>query len=300
MTTKRQIIGIMHNMTIKWTLPTGSGLCDRLLDVMLMSALGKTLNADVYLDWIVGAQAREVSWQREIGDDRKWDKIRYLDYKYENFYQYLILPSNLKINQKLEYYDLVFNSYIGGIYSPHAFYNLFINHCSLDDYLLAFKETMSEFGFTDKLLNMVSHLPNPDISVHLRRADKIRTNSDSSCITKEELNILNDLTMETVDKLKNDNLFFSSDEEEEKVRYESKYLSIKDAYINIKEEYEKTYIDLYLLSVSKYIILSQKHSNFSMLACLIKGSKLIYYYKESVIEEFNFNMLDNIIYYKNL
>jgi len=287
-------------MNIKWTHPTGSGLCDRLLDIMLMSAFGKTLNADIYLDWILGAQGNNIRWYRESGDERSWDKIRYLDYKYENFSQYIILPSNIKINQTA-HYDRTFDSYVGGVYSPYAFYNLFVKHCSLEDYLEAFKQTMNEFRFSEKLLNMVSHLPKPDISVHLRRADKIRTNPDCGSIALGELSELNELTMSTLNKLNvNSNIFFASDEDMERFNYESKYNSIKEVYKNITEDYEKTYIDLYLLSESKYIILSQKHSNFSILASLIKGNKLIYFYKESLIEECNFNMIDNIIYYKNL
>jgi hypothetical protein len=162
-----------------------------------------------------------------------------------------------------------------------------------------FYETMDEFKPTEKLLNLVSNLPKPDLAVHLRRQDKVRTNPDLVSINYNDLEELNKITMETVEKLaSNKILYIASDDELEKYKYQNKFNSIIDT--NEYISYERTYVDLYMMSISNYIILSQRHSNFSLLASLMNRSKLIYFYEECLINEFNFNLLDNIIYYKNL
>ena len=52
---------------------------------------------------------------------------------------------------------------------------------------------------------------------------------------------------------------------------------------------EKTYVDLYLLSQSKNIVLSQKHSNFSVFASQINRVRLFYFFKDNdMIKNGNF------------
>ena len=51
---------------------------------------------------------------------------------------------------------------------------------------------------------------------------------------------------------------------------------------------------------SEFIILSQRHSSFSLLASMINKAKLIYLFNDDIIERTNYKSLPNIIYYKNL
>jgi len=287
-------------MKIKWTNPTASGLCDRLLDLMLISAYAKVYKSELYLNWITGSQTSVNRWIKEPGVVREWDEVRYQDYKYENYSQYFTLPKNIFINIDCNP-DYVFNNYLGGIYSPHSFYEKFINdpNITIDDYLKAVYETFDEFKPTQKLLDLTKNLPKPELSIHLRRADKVRIDPDPLAVNLQELESLNNLTMQVLEKFNKSKLIYiASDDQKEKEKYASKYESIVD-----KNEYlifEKTYVDIYMLSQSDYIILSQKHSNFSMFSSLLNRNKLIYLYRDSAIDINKFNLLDNIIYYKDI
>lgn len=292
--------------TIKWTQPTGSGLCDRLIDLMLMSAYAKVHNAKLYLDWIQGAQRGPNQWTQKGNDIKFWADYRYEDYKYENYIEYFTLPSNIIINENIDNPDIVFENYLGGVFSPHNFYNSFLTgFTNLETYLKAFEETIAEFKATDKLLELVKHLDKPKVAVHLRRADKVRVDADLVSITYEQLEQLNNDTKETLNKLVGEEkckILIASDEEEEKGKYEELYDHISEVHKFIPEDkgYVKTYVDLYMLSQADYIILSQKHSNFSLLASLLNKSKLVYFFEHCNITVNNFNLLDNIIYYKNI
>ena len=89
------------------------------------------------------------------------------------------------------------------------------------------------------------------------------------------------------------------DDISEKNNYLNRYNGYSVDNFKINELYEKTYVDIYMMSRCDVIILSQKHSSFSLFASLIGGCKLIYLYEDCQINKVNFNKLDNIIYYKN-
>lgn len=52
------------------------------------------------------------------------------------------------------------------------------------------------------------------------------------------------------------------------------------------------------MSVSKIIILSQRHSSFSLFACFINRVKLIYLYNDDIITNCRYNYFKNIEYNK--
>lgn len=285
---------------ILWTQPSGSGLCDRLLDLMLMSAYAKVFDFDLHLEWIEGASKDLNNWKKTEYEIATWEQVRYKDFRYEIFSQYFTLPDNIKINDLGYSFDIYFNKYLGGVYSPINFHNNFLKDTiSYEDFLIIFKQTLKQFNPKEKLLDLVKDLPKPDVSLHLRRGDKIRVDIDSGSISIQELDNLNNLTLHIANKLISNDTFvyIASDDKEEKRYYETIFNSIKYGECL---EYEKTYIDMYMLSVSKWIILSQKHSNFSLFNSLINEAKLIYLYSNCIITENNFNLLDNIIYYKNI
>ncbi len=294
-----------------WVNPSRSSLGDRLIDVMLLSTLAKLIDADLHFEWLdaifeYGVFGENQRYQHTDGEFKPWDKVRFEDYKIENWSQYFNLPSNIKINQPVENNDktFIFPEYLGGIYSPHKFYELFAYRVSdWDKFYATFKQTMKEFTPTEKLLNLVSNYPKPDISVHLRRTDKIRVlapGNDQVCMNTEMLDNLNNMTEEVINKLnKGDKkIFFASDDDNESKRYQSKYTNFIEK--TSMKEIEKTYVDLYLLSISEYIILSQVHSNFSVLASFMNDAKLVYLYQNTMIDNMEFNKLENFIYYKNI
>jgi len=290
-----------------WVNPSITCLGDRLLDTMLLATYAKYLDADLYFQWepcpftIGGGDNPTYSYK--VGVNKTWDAVRFEDYKFENFTQYFNLPSNIKINQMSVTPTHLFDGILGGCVSPVLFYNQYMQHiCSLEDFKKRFRDTMSEFRPTDKLLNLVKDQPKPFLSVHLRRTDKINVRGDyNSFMTYEGLEPLNEMTKDAINKLYDNNkmIYFSSDDLEEREKYHLLYPNHIEHIINCLD-IEKTYIDLYMLSVSEYIILSQVHSNFSVFASFINNSKLIYLYDKCMITNQIFNQSDNFIYYKNL
>lgn len=292
--------------SILWIKPSITCLGDRLLDTMLLSTYAKLIEADLYFPWVdcpftIGEENPTYSYKP--GVKKSWDKVRFDDYKFENFSQYFNLPKNIKINESVDNPTHLFNEVLGGCVSPILFYERYLTGiCSLDIFNNTFRETMSEFSPTDKLLNLVSNKQKPNITVHLRRTDKINTNGDyNTFMTYEGLDSLNDKTIETINKLYNgkNTFYFSSDDAIEKDKYHKLYPNHIE-HDTTCLDIEKTYIDLYMLSISDYIILSQVHSNFSVFASYINESKLVYLYENCLIINNKFNISNNFIYYENL
>jgi len=293
--------------SILWTNPSITCLGDRLLDTVILSTFAKVLNADLYFPWkdcpftIGGGDNPTYSYKD--GENKTWDKVRFDDYKFENYTQYFNLPTNVKINEPINNPTHFFGDVLGGCTSPILFYKKYMSTlCSLDEFKKHFRETMSEFTPTEKLLSLVADKPKPDVSVHLRRTDKINTQGDySTFMTYDGLNLLNEKTNEAIGKLYDGkkSFYFSSDDIEERDRYQLLYPNYIEHDTSCSA-IEKTYIDLYMLSISDYIILSQIHSNFSVFASYINESKLVYLYDSCLIVDQQFNSSDNFINYKDL
>lgn len=290
------------SMAILWNNSTRSGLCDRLIDITLMSALGKVMNTEVYFNWEILHGGEMYKWKQDSNTIREWQSVRYLDYLYENFSQYFNLCSNLRVNQYPKEEFQIFKFYLGGVYSPHGFHSEFISGLvSLDAFLEAFEQSLSEFTPKQKLLDLVGD-KTCDISLHLRRQDKVRDISDSTNITKLDLNELNQKTNDILKSIcqNGKTLYIASDENIEKVKYKTHYDSITSDDFSINNSYEHTYVDLYMMSKSNHIVMSQKHSSFSIFSSLIGKKKLIYLYDNCYLKDCGFDKNPNFVYYQTL
>lgn len=289
-------------MAIFWNNSTKSGLCDRLVDITLMSALGKVMRTDVYFNWEIVHNGQKYEWKQDNETTREWESVRYVDYLHENFSQYFNLPENLKVNQYPSEPSQVFQFYLGGVYSPHRFHSDFLNGMvGLDTFLEAFRESLSEFTPKQRLLDLVGD-KQCDLSVHIRRQDKVRDISDSSNITKLDLDELNERTNKLLKAICNEGktLYIASDESIEKLKYKNEYNSITSDDFQINHLYENTYIDLYMMSRTNQIVMSQKHSSFSIFASLIGNKELIYLYDQCHLKDIGFDKSPNFVYYQNL
>lgn len=293
--------------SVLWTKPSNTCLGDRLLDTMILATYAKLLDADLYFPWVdcpftvVGDV--NPTYSSKEGETKEWDKVRFDDYKFENYTQYFNLPKNIKINEVVDNPTHLFHSILGGCTSPLLFHKLYMsNICSVENFEMTFREIMSEFTPKDKLLSLVKDRPKPDVSVHLRRTDKINTHGDySTFMTHDGLDHLNQITHDVVNKLYDGkkSFYFSSDDVGERDRYHMAFPNHIEHYVECSSM-EKTYIDLYTLSISDYIILSQVHSNFSIFASYINKAKLVYLYDHCLIVDREFKLSDNFIHYNQL
>jgi len=293
-------------MSFIWTNSTKSGLCDRLIDLFIIASTAKLYNKELYLYWE----------EQPINDIQRniWNKIRFDDYKIENVTQYFNFPNIIHFVSKeilieMSLYNdnkIIFNNYLGGVYSPITFYENFIDKIyTLDAYLGIFKNLVNQFKPTDKLLNLIKDIPENIVSIHLRRTDKSSiyiSSEDSRGVPLNEMDILNNNTKTIINQIINkcyNNLYFSSDCPLTKLEYENIYKDYNILNFSINNNIEQTYIDIYIMSISKYIIMSQKHSSFSLFSSLINQSNLIYLYNNDILQYNKYYIFKNIIYYKD-
>ena len=291
-------------MSLIWTNSTKSGLCDRLLDLFIIASYAKLLNKKLMLKWE----------EQPINEIQKniWNKIRFDDYKIENLKLYFTLPEHINIISEADFYskisciesdDLIFNNYLGGVYSPITFYEKYIDKKYIkDEYINTFNYLINEFRPTEKLIKLAENIPENLVSIHLRRTDKASkfVSAKDSHGFGENVDELNNKTINLINKFINSgykNFYFASDCLNTKNEYEKMFQEQNIINYFIDKDIEQTYIDLYIMSRSNYIVLSQKHSSFSLFASLINKSILIYFYNNDIIQSNKYKYFKNIQLY---
>ena len=295
---------------IFWTNSPKSGLCDRLLDLSLMASLAKFYNCNLILKWepFYSSSGGYISSNKiaEKSGFTKYDSRRYEDYLYENFTQYFTVPQNVNVFQDSQMKDLeidfLFEDYLGGVHSVKTFWEKYLSQkVSFQNFLFIYEDILSEFKPTQKLLDVVDSINTPKLSVHLRRTDKVVIDPDHFAVS--EVEELNKKTLDSINSFIQKNgedvkIYFSSDDNQEKIKYKNRY---KNYLVEEKLGdlgFINTYIDMFLLSTSETIILSQKHSNFSIFCSLIGKTRLIYLYDDCPIVELQYPSFKNFINYK--
>jgi hypothetical protein len=293
-------------MSIIWNNSTLSGLCDRLNDILILSTFAKIKNKKLKLIW----RTQHFNQNCEIAIKRPL--FRREDYLLDNLNKYITLPENIIIYTegtiiKSNNEDEIFSSYIGGVHSPITFFNTYNDKSiyKIEDFINTYYSQANNIKFRfDIDLNKY----NKFISVHLRRTDKLVKNGAAThAIDIDKIDILDELTYNVIEKLINDgytHFYFAGDD----IYYINQYINKYNNRINIinsklrddSDEIKNTYLDLCIMSKSEYIILSQRHSSFSLLASMINKAKLIYLYNDDIIEHTDYKSLPNIIYYKNI
>ena len=175
---------------------------------------------------------------------------------------------------------------------------------SENEYLCTFNRLIEQFKPRPILMNLIPSNLDKFITIHLQRTDEALTND----VNSENSIPLSELTKYEIAKYKCSNegikLYFISDCPVIKSKYEEEYpdhLSINKDFSIISESSKSiisTYVDIYLMSISNCIILSQKHSSFSLFSSLINHVKLIYFYHNSIIHRTEYYKFNHIKYYK--
>jgi hypothetical protein len=313
----------MDDKILIWTNPPKSGLCDRLIDFSLMATLAKLNNSKFSTKWVPldtnsGNKAYyHASEKNENGENlildnsgihcKLFKEVRYNDYKSENFLKYFTLPEKTYIDldetnlTNITYYD----GYLGGNQSPKLFYEKFVtNGVSEDGFINEFYNLCNGFKPTKKLLDISKVSSIPNLVIHLRREDKVRLTDDSKiALDYRELDVINDLTKKTIntflEKKPNSKILFCSDDIDEKVKWEQEYKNNIIKTPSFDYDYEQTYYDIYIMSISDNILLSQRYSGFSMFASFINKKNFIYLLKDSQIVERKYSELENFYYYED-
>jgi hypothetical protein len=300
-------------MKILWTNSTLSGLGDRLIDLFLLAAFARSCNAILYVVWQNCCELNSLQ-------KKTWPKSRLEGYKIENLSQYFKFPKNIVFCTEISIQkycrdkrNIQFNDYLGGIYTASSFYSKFYSkykkneNFNLLGFENAFRETLNDFQPKHKLLKKFESQVFPDISVDLRRGDKVTLKPDIFSVSHEEQFNLNTVTELCINELSDSNLsiktiYFCSDDSNLLYRFRKKYSSIRNLNLITMPQntkgFEKTYVDLWMLASSKKIILSQRHSNFSIFASYLKNARLIYFYFDNRLITNN-NFLNKQIYTNN-
>lgn len=295
-------------MSFIWNNSSKSGLCDRLIDLFIITAYAQLCKKNLFLTW-------EIQPINKI-QKKIWNPIRFNDYKIENVKQYFQFPdcihflSNEELHNKIKNKkneDIIFSNYLGGIYSPITFYKQFIDKkFKKEEYITLFQKLIHQFQPTQKLLNLISNVPQNLVTIHLRRTDKSSKYVNASAAHGIDLKYIDDLNNKTKNLI---NLFiekdfhyfyFASDCSNIKQEYEKYYQNQNIINFKINKDIEQTYIDIYLMSQSKYIILSQKHSSFSLFSSMINKSQFIYFYKDSIVHNKQYSNLNHIRFINEL
>ena len=277
----------MSGRDLVWVNSTKSGIGDRLIDFYLMLSLAKVNNSCLNLIW----ELQDSYTENQIN---VWNEYRFHDYKIENLIQYFRLAHKVKFLKKIEANEnaIFFNDYLGGVHSIKSFYQKYCkDSCSFSYFSQIFFNELSAFKPKKKLINIIEKNLCIDIAVHLRRGDKLSYRPDKMQIKFKELNSLNAKTYEAIQTVyKNNissrklNLFIASDDQNVKMTYIEKFKNkFNIVGIHNVEGIELTYLDLYYLSISKTIIMSMRHSNFSLFASYLNCNRLVYFYKSNKI-----------------
>ena len=176
----------------------------------------------------------------------------------------------------------------------------------MEEFINIFQDLIHQFQPKQKLLNLVQNIPDNLITIHLRRTDKSSiyiSGADSHGVDLKDIEDLNNKTKNLINKfIENEyhSFYFSSDCPNTKKDYENMYQNQNIINYHTNKDIEQTYIDIYLMSKSKYIILSQKHSSFSLFSSMINKSKFIYFYTDSIVHYNNYTYLNHIFLIDNL
>jgi len=293
-------------MSIFWNNSTISGLGDRLIDILILSSFAEIKKKKLVLIW----RTQDFNSDSELVAKRPL--FRRKDYLLENLHKYITLPENIiiyneGININFNNNDELFTSYIGGVHSPISFFNDYVDKTIFkkEDFVNTFYLQANSIKFTfDTDFNKYNKI----ISVHIRRTDKLVKNGlDSHAFDIDKIDVLDELTYTVIEKFINDgytNFYFAGDD----IYYINQYIIKYNNRINIlnskirdnSEDIKNTYFDIYIMANSDFIILSQRHSSFSLLASMINKAKLIYLFNDDIIEHKDYKSLPNVIYYKNL
>jgi|LakMenEpi03Aug12_release.lakeMendotaPanAssembly.Ray.scaffolds.fasta_scaffold173929_2 hypothetical protein len=282
-----------------------SGIGDRLMDLILVYTYSKYLNCNnIYLSWtednydIIGNKSYHSSI-RQIKTP-----FRGIDYLLKNLFNYIVFPSDINIIEHSELIkmtknkeNIIFEEYMGIKYSVYTFIDSFKIQNKLD-FENNYFENFNKIIFKNIPQNIIDVFNDTNvITIHLRRGDKVCDDrGECNGIKINEIEFLDNLTYKYINNCIDNghkNICFVSDENTIKNKYIEKYKHICNVISFYGTEISQTYFDLYCLSKSKKILMSQRFSVFSIFSSMINKAELNYILNDGRINDFKY---DNIKY----
>lgn len=247
--------------SIQWTQPTGSGLGDRLVDLILLLAYARVRGKSLCLEW-PEFPAKSIDCAH-----------RSTDILLENVRSYIHFPPDLHFGLDG---DETFDQTIGGGASVETFFNgRMQGMCSLEEYKATVRGVTEDFRFCDEINQVVDAAPKSFVSFHIRRGDKVRDclEHDGNFILQPELPRLNELTVLAMESFRDrfDDYFFCADENENNAPFVNLAQSWGKNVVRIPEmeKWRSTYYDIAMMCASAAIITSQRYSSFSRCAAML-------------------------------
>lgn len=279
----------MENFVYK-TLPD-SGLGDRLLDLINVYVYSQILGyKNFYVEWKYGPQ---------------FDMSRKC-LKQDNLFRYICFPENIIFVNKEEMNKIkdgfIFDDIVGA-QSLYSFMEKYVEKKYISYYEKKYYDICKQIKMKNIPEEVVNIFTNNNIStVHLRRTDKITKDKRCFGIMHTELENLNNITKNfiNVELQHNNKICIISDDKNEKDRFLNEYKDNNLIFFDVNEQVLQAYVDFYCLMHSEKIFMSQHFSTFSIMGSLLnKDTHLYYPYNYGRIQDYKFDKLINLHYYKN-
>lgn len=286
-----------------------SGIGDRLFDIILLYSFAKFIGCNnFYLNW-------KVNNNDMVGNSSIYSKLRNektpyrsKDYLLENLQNFLLLPNDIffvteeELKEKINKDNIIFTEYLGLQYSIFTFIEKFLPNISEQEkikFTVLYYNNYKKVTFKNIPENIKqTFLNNNVVTIHLRRSDKVVDDGGvTDGIETKDLNELDTITENFINKcIQNgdNNICFISDEKTIKDKYIEKFKDKCNVIFFNGDDISQTYYDLYCLSASKKILMSQMFSVFSIFGSLSGKSTLYYIYNKKRIIDLQFNKYYNI------
>jgi hypothetical protein len=257
-------------MTYFATKLSKSGLCDRLVDITLHHAVALSK----------GKQLRISSHDLNVvANNFSFSESRRQDTLYENMKQCITFAPSIVVDGDCSNEESC-NEYYGGCRPIVSLYDSLFgtnSEVSLDAFLREITQPILQFR--EEFVKEACMVEEDWIGLHLRRTDKVSSHPDFGQMNGNELSTYNERTYIALEGCiaRGINKFYIASDEESVCLTFAQYLRGKGCEVATSqvEGWKKTYVDLYNLSRCRAIIMSCRHSNFSIIPALLGGRRKV-------------------------
>jgi hypothetical protein len=248
-------------VNIRWTKPTGSGLCDRIYDLLFLAAYARLKKARIVMEW------EHFDIQPIDVEHRRMDILLHNVQAHINFPREIVFSKDMACDDTFDFAIGAGAAY-PELHAAHA------SFCTWEEFKASIDDVKKDFTFCTMISEYLDIIPERFASIHVRRGDKVRTTPhDGRFITVDELDRLNELTYKAIDYLApRFSAFFLCGDEDKKIEPFKDYIQTKGCStfsLPPMEKWVSTYFDIAVMTKSEFIVTSQRFSTFSLVPSLL-------------------------------